>query len=65
MSGCGECSSCSGSDKAREYKNHAGQSAVKCTLCEHEIVFEKLPKSCKVKCDQCGTIVHVIPLLLN
>jgi len=65
MSGCGSCSSCGGSEKGKEYKNHAGQSAVKCTLCEHEIVFEKLPKSGRVKCEQCGTVVQVIPLLLN
>ncbi len=65
MSGCGSCSSCGGSDKGKEYKNHAGQSAVKCTLCEREIVFDKLPRSGRVKCEHCGTVIQVIPLLLN
>lgn len=65
MSGCGSCSACGGEDKAREYKNYAGQSAVICTLCEKEIVFDRLPPSRRVKCDECGTIIEVIPLLLN
>ncbi|MCL2336012.1 MAG: hypothetical protein FWC60_01185 [Firmicutes bacterium] len=65
MSGCGSCSSCNSSDKGKEYKNQLGQSAVKCTLCEQEIVFEKLPKSGKVRCEQCDTVIQVIPLLLH
>lgn len=66
MSDCGGCSACSiGDDKAQEYKNHAGRSAVKCTLCDREIVFDKLPRNRKVRCDECGTVVEVIPLLLN
>lgn len=65
MSGCGSCSACGSDDRAQEYKNFEGKSAVKCTLCEQEIVFDRLPRSRKVKCDDCGTIIEVIPLLLN
>ncbi len=65
MSGCGCCSACGSDDRAQEYKNIEGKSAVKCTLCEQEIVFDRLPRSRKVKCDDCGTIIEVIPLLLN
>ena len=66
MSGCGSCSSCgSGEDKAQEYKNLDGKSAVKCIFCENEIVFDRLPLSRKVKCNECGTVVVVVPLLLN
>jgi len=65
MSGCGSCSSCGMGDKAREYKNHLGQSAVRCPICEQEITFKKLPPSRKVKCNNCDTIMEIIPLLLN
>ncbi|SFG81734.1 MJ0042 family finger-like domain-containing protein [Desulfotomaculum arcticum] len=66
MSGCGSCSACGGSDdRAQEYKNCLGQSAVKCPICETEITFEKLPPGRKVKCTKCDSIIEVIPLLLN
>jgi len=66
MSGCGDCSSCSSlGDKAKEYKNNSGKSAVKCTLCGKEVTFDKLPDNCVVTCQECGTRIEVIPLLLN
>jgi predicted RNA-binding Zn-ribbon protein involved in translation (DUF1610 family) len=65
MSGCVSCSSCGASDKAREYKNNAGKSAVKCTLCGKEVTFDKLPKNCRVTCPECGTDIEVVRLLLN
>lgn len=65
MSGCGSCSACGGGDKAREYKNGFGQSAVECPVCENEVTFDKLPKGRKVTCPECATVIEVIPLLLN
>jgi ribosomal protein S27E len=65
MSGCGSCSACGGGDRAQEYKNCFGQSAVRCPLCDREVTFDKLPASRRVKCDHCDTVIEVIPLLLN
>jgi len=66
MSGCGDCSSCSGlGDKAKEYRNNSGKSAVKCTLCGKEVIFDKLPANRRVTCPECGTRIEVIPMLLN
>lgn len=65
MSGCGSCSACGGGDRVQEYKNDSGQSAVKCPLCEQEITFDRLPVSRKIVCTECGTVMEVIPLLLN
>ncbi|SFR09763.1 hypothetical protein [Desulfoscipio geothermicus] len=65
MSGCGSCSACGIGDKAREYKNDFGESAVRCPVCEREVTFDKLPENRKVKCAYCETVIEVIPLLLN
>jgi uncharacterized paraquat-inducible protein A len=66
MSGCGSCSACGGeSDRAQEYKNGFGQSAVECPICEIEVTFEKLPENRRITCPECDTIIEVIPLLLN
>lgn len=65
MSGCGSCSACEIGDKAQEYKNGHGESAVKCPICDMEITFKKLPKNRKVKCKECDITIEVIPLLLN
>ncbi len=65
MSGCGDCSSCSIEDKAKEYRNNSGKPAVKCTLCSKEVTFDKLPENRRVICPECGTRIEVIPLLLN
>lgn len=65
MSGCGSCSECGDGDRAQEYKNSFGKSAVKCPLCDKEVTFEKLPENRKVKCMECDTEIEVIPMLLN
>lgn len=68
MSGCGSCSSCdSGAceDKAQEYINGSGYSAIKCPFCGHEIVLFKMPDDRKMDCAECDTVIKIIPMLLN
>ncbi len=65
MSGCGSCSACGSGEKSQEYRNDSGYPAVKCPLCEVEITFKKIPKNRKIKCTECGTVIEIIPILLN
>ncbi|MFZ5634935.1 MAG: hypothetical protein ACOY40_19070 [Bacillota bacterium] len=63
-SDCGSCGSCGCDCTAPEYINPDGYPAVKCPTCETEIIiYGETPK--KVSCGECGTIIEIVPVLLN
>lgn len=62
---CGSCGGCHSDCKAPEYINPAGYSAVKCPTCETEIVFDRSAGPKKISCEECGTVIEIVPVLLN
>ena len=62
---CGSCGGCDSDCKAPEYINSDGFSAVQCPSCETEIIIDRLANLKKVSCEQCGTVIEIVPVLLN
>lgn len=62
---CGSCSSCDVDCIAPEYINSEGYHAVKCPACETEIVITGETRSKKISCEECGTVIEIVPVLLN
>lgn len=62
---CGSCSSCESSCTAPGYINSEGYHAVKCPACHTEIIMMGKTKRKKVTCRECGTVIEVLPVLLN
>lgn len=64
----GNCDSCGGCDidcKAAEYITSEGYRAVKCPSCETEIIIGTGSRRRKISCEECGTVIEVLPVLLN
>ncbi|MFZ5643427.1 MAG: hypothetical protein ACOY46_07535 [Bacillota bacterium] len=64
----GDCTDCRGCDSdftAAEYINPQGYSAVQCPTCEKEILTDRSAPRKKISCDNCGTVIEVVPVLLN
>lgn len=64
-SGCSSCESCDYECKATAYINSEGYQAVKCPTCETEIIIYKTADIKKLACEDCGTVMEIIPFLLN
>ncbi len=62
---CGSCGGCNSDCKAPEYINSDGYSAVQCPSCETEIIIDRLANLQKVSCEQCGTVIEIVPVQLN
>lgn len=64
----GDCAGCGGCDcecRAPEYINPQGYSAVQCPTCGKEILTDRNSSHKKISCDNCGTVIEVVPVLLN
>lgn len=62
---CGSCGSCDCDCTAPEYINSDGYHAVKCPACGTEIVTGAGTQQKKVSCRECGTVIEIVPVLLN
>lgn len=62
---CGSCGGCDFDCTAPEYINSEGFSAVKCPACETEIIIDRTAHHKKVPCEKCGTVIEIVPVLLN
>jgi len=62
---CGSCGGCDSDCKAPEYINSNGYSAVQCPTCETEIIIDRSANLKKISCEQCGTVIEIVPVLLN
>ncbi|MHB8157396.1 MAG: hypothetical protein ACYDEQ_08395 [Desulfocucumaceae bacterium] len=66
MSGnCAGCGGCESDCKAPEYINPQGYSAVKCPNCNSEILTARGTGLKKISCELCGTVIEIVPVLLN
>jgi len=63
--GCSGCGGCESDCRAPEYINPQGYSAVQCPTCEREILTDRNLSRRKIECDNCGTVIEVVPVLLN
>ncbi|MCL6610918.1 MAG: hypothetical protein K6T66_05175 [Peptococcaceae bacterium] len=62
---CGSCGSCDSDCTAPEYINAEGYHAVLCPACETEIIIVGNTPSKKIVCEECGTVIEVVPVQLN
>lgn len=62
---CGSCSGCDIDCTAPEYINSEGYHAVRCPACETEIIIIGSAGQRKISCEECGTIIEIVPVLLN
>lgn len=60
---CGNCEECSYT--ASEYLNTDGYPAVKCPVCDTEIITPPGTQQKKVSCRECGTLIEIVPVMLN
>lgn len=62
---CGSCGSCDSDCTAPEYINSDGYHAVKCPACDTEIVIAGGVPRKRITCRECGTVIEVVPVLIN
>jgi len=65
MTQCGSCGNCDSDCTAPEYINPDGMHAVKCPACETEIITGGKYRTKKISCGECGTVIEIVPVLLN
>jgi peptide subunit release factor 1 (eRF1) len=63
--GCSHCGGCDYDCKTPEYINAEGYPAVKCPVCETEIIIARMDNRKRISCRECGTVMEIVPALYN